>query len=441
MRFDQRVATHPSCWRFVVPSSVGGALYMWYRLFSVVLLWPLAVAAQQHALTLEQAIDLAMREAPQVAASSAMLEGAQAIAPSAGRLPDPELATGVDNLPIDTTDRFSFTRDFMTMRTVGLMQSFPSGTKRRLRSERAERDIAVAQGGLRKTRFDVSRATAEAWIATAVTDESLVQLQRLRPDAQLQASAARGALSSGQSTAAEALTAQSLLAALDERILALQQDAEMQCAELARWIGADADRPLAPIPTERELEHSTDSLVAAVADHAPLAPAVARLDAAKTDVALARAEKRPDWSAELTYARRGPDFSNMVSLEFRIGLPLFPKHRQDPLIAEKLATVRAQEAERDAEVRMHTAEIRAAISQWRLGRERLNHYAQELLPLAHDRSRAALASYGSGSGDLRSVTDALTEEINTQLESIQLQGAVARAWVFLHLLHDSGTQP
>jgi len=212
----------------------------------------------------------------------------------------------------------------------------------------------------------------------------------------------------------------------------------MMRAELARWIGASADLPLAAIPSDRQLDHSTESLVAAVPDHAPLAPVVAQLAAAQTDVELARAEKRPDWSAEVSYAQRGPDFSNMVSLEFRVGLPLFPKYRQDPLIAEKLATVRAQEAMRDGEIRMHTAEVRAAVAQWHLGRERLAHYATDLIPLARDRSRAALASYSAGRGDLRTAIDALTQEINTQLDEVQLEGAVARAWVFLHLLHDSG---
>src|SRR5689334_21931779 len=136
---------------------------MWRRTFVLVLLWPFAAAAQEQLLTLEQAIDRASREAPQVAASAAMLEGAEAAAPAAGRLPDPELVTGVDNLPVDTADRFSFTRDFMTMRKIGVMQSFPSTQKRRLRSERARREIDIAQGELRKSRFDTSHAVAEAW--------------------------------------------------------------------------------------------------------------------------------------------------------------------------------------------------------------------------------------------------------------------------------------
>jgi outer membrane protein TolC len=195
------------------------------------------------------------------------------------------------------------------------------------------------------------------------------------------------------------------------------------------------------LPTDRELEHSPDALVAAIAEHAPLAPAVARVDAAKTDVDLARADKRPDWSAEISYAKRGPRFSDMVSLEFHVGLPLFSKNRQDPRIAGKLAAVRAQEAQRDSEVRMHTAEVRAALAQWRLGRERLQNYRKEILPLARDRSRAALASYSSGRGALRSTIEALGDEIDRQIEEVQLEGSVARAWVFLHLVHDSGTTP
>ena len=43
--------------------------------------------------------------------------------------------------------------------------------------------------------------------------------------------------------------------------------------------------------------------------------------------------------------------------------------------------------------------------------------------------------------DLRAALDALTEEINAQVEEVQLRGSVARAWVFLHLLHDSGAAP
>ena len=305
----------------------------------------------------------------------ATLEAVQAVAPSAGRLPDPQLVAAVDNLPINTDERFSFTQDFMTMRRIGLMQSFPSQAKRRLQS--------AARGG-----GDHGCRGAAAQDTFRDRAGSVRRVDRRRGGRRIKRATARSEAGNGiagerplaprlqavESSAAEALAAQSSVARLDERIAAFDQIVEARKAELARWVGDAADRPLAPIPTDRELGHSPESLLAAVPEHAPLAPMIAQLDAAKTDVELARAEKRPDWSAELSYQARGSDFSDMVSLEFRVGLPLFATHRQNPVIAEKLAAVRAQEAERDAEIRMHTAEVRAVLAEWRVSRERLKRY-------------------------------------------------------------------
>lgn len=390
------------------------------------------------ALMLDEVIDQALQEAPQVTSSEATVEAAQLVAPAAGRLPDPEFVTAIENLPVNSADRFSLTRDFMTMRKIGVMQSFPSRAKRRLQSEQAEHAVNVAEADLEKSRFETARAAAEAWIALAVAEERLNRLRELKPETDSQAAAARGALASGRTSTADALAAQFMAARLDERILTLEQEAQMKRVELSRWVGAIADRPAGPLPADREVEHSMDALVTGVAEHAPLAPFAARLAATRTEVELARAQRRPDWSTELSYAKRGSQFSDMVSLEVRVSLSLFSRNRQNPLIAGKLATLRAEEAARDAEVRMHSAEVQAAYAQWQRGRERLQAYRSELLPLARDRWRATAAAYGANRGDVRSTLDALTEEITTQLDYVDLQGEVSRAWVFLHLLHDSG---
>jgi hypothetical protein len=53
------------------------------------------------------------------------------------------------------------------------------------------------------------------------------------------------------------------------------------------------------------------------------------------------------------YQRRGPDFSNMVSLQVSFQLPLFTSSRQDPMIAARRAQVRQLENEQDAALREH----------------------------------------------------------------------------------------
>ena len=386
-------------------------------------------------LTLDEAIELSLRGALQIAAAQASLEGAEALGQSASRLPDPEAIVGVDNLPINTADRFSLTNDFMTMRKIGIMQTVPNGAKRRLRGERAEREIDLAQAQLTASRFETSRSAAEAWIDRATAQQALMRLRSIRADLALQPDAARASLASGRGTAGDALAGETLLARLDDRILKLEQDSNMRRVELSRWIGADAARDAADLPTDRELGAAPQSLIDNVANHAPLAPIAAGLEVARADVALAKAERRPDWSAQLSYSKRGPDYSDMVSVEFRIGLPLFAGHRQNPMIAASLANVRAAEASQQAEVRMRQAEIEGTLVQWQAGRARLKQFDSRLLPLAHDRANAVLASYRAGRGEMRPVIEALQDEIDLQLEYVELEGAVVRAWAFLHLLH------
>ena len=122
----------------------------------------------------------------------ANLEAMQALTLSAGRLPDPQLVIGVDNLPVTGADAYSTTSDFMTMRKVGVMQAFPAATKRKLQGERAAAEEDVAQAALLGSRLEVARNVAQAWIRRATAEASLNELSALESDVELQAYAARG---------------------------------------------------------------------------------------------------------------------------------------------------------------------------------------------------------------------------------------------------------
>jgi outer membrane protein TolC len=89
---------------------------------------------------------------------------------------------------------------------------------------------------------------------------------------------------------------------------------------------------------------------------------------ADTDVRLAEAERRPDWSLEVAYAQRGPLYSNMVSIGVRIDLPIFEATRQNPKIASRLATAEQVRAQAEDARRAHLAEIRALLAEWQSGR-------------------------------------------------------------------------
>ncbi|MGH8309751.1 MAG: TolC family protein, partial [Steroidobacteraceae bacterium] len=129
-----------------------------------------------------------------------------------------------------------------------------------------------------------------------------------------------------------------------------------------------------------------------------------------------------------------PEFSDMASLQFRIELPLFARNRQAPVIAARRAELRRIDADRDAELRMHAAEVRQMFVEWRAGGEQLSRYEQDLLPLSRARSQAALAAYRAGRGILLPALDSFAREIELRIDYAALQDEHGRAWAFLRYL-------
>src|SRR4029079_17672321 len=100
------------------------------------LLVPLACAwfaspAGAQPLTLDRALELARARSQAVVAQDSAAAAARELAVAAGQLPDPPLTVGINSLPVTGPDRFSLTDDFMTMRSIGVMQEFTREGKRK----------------------------------------------------------------------------------------------------------------------------------------------------------------------------------------------------------------------------------------------------------------------------------------------------------------------
>jgi len=391
-----------------------------------------AQAESPKPLSLDEAVRLAEQQAPSLDARQAALTSATDAVGPAGQLPDPELVAGVDNLPVTTGDAFSLTRDFMTMRKVGVMQTFTRREKRDLRTRRAEASAERERALLTNERLSVREATAKAWIACWAAEKRLGLLQSLRARANAQAAAATAALSGGHGSAAEGLAAKSTKVLLEDRITQAGRDVAQARADLVRWLPDAGDRVLADAPDAFELGVDPDAVLRHIATHRDLLTYDAMERAAATDVELARAEKHPDWSAEFDFQQRGPHYSNMVSFEVRIPLPLFASDRQDPMIASKQAAADQIQAEREDALRMHTAELKKVLAIWRSAAERANRYEHEVLPLANDRADAALAAYRGGRGDLQATLGAFDNAVEQRMVYTDVLATLGQAWATLH---------
>ena len=405
---------------------------------------PFAVNGAEQTLTLEAAVDLALNRAPQIAARQAATESAQSLSVSAGRLPDPQAIIGIENLPVEGPDAYSTTADFMTMRQIGFMQSFPARARRDSERAVAGAEITLADAELQATRYEVARAASVSWVRYAATHDSLQRVRTLEVDLELGARAATAALRSGRTNTAEALAADAGVTELKSRILQLQGDLRREQSELARWIGADAIAPPALIPSMEELPAQVENLRASVHKHVSLRPLDAQVTVAQANLELAEAARRPGWSTEFMYGKRGPGFEDMASLKFNIDLPIFRRNRQSPVIAARGADVRRAQAEREAQLQMHQAELEQMLATWDTTGEQLKFIEAERLPLARARSSAALAAYRASQGDLGAALDAFGDETNLLLERANLQVERAVAWSYLRYLDvapSAGEQP
>lgn len=403
---------------------------------SLVLLLVIAprVGGAQSALTLADAQRLAAERSRQLAAQDSAVLAAREMAVAAGQLPDPTLKIGVDNLPVDGPDRFSVTRDFMTMRRIGVMQEFTRAEKRQLRAERferkAERSLAEKSASLAMLQRDTALAWLDRHYAEAMASVIAEQIKAARLEIEAAESAYRG----GRGNQADILAARSSVVSLEDRASQIGRRIRTAQTALTRWIGEAAELPLAGKPDIDAIGLNPRELETELSRHPRIAALTKQIDIAATEARLAQANKKSDWSVELMYSQRGSAFSNMVFVGVSVPLQWDQKNRQQREVAAKLAMTVQAEAQRDEALRAHIGEIRAQIEEWENSRERRARHERELLPLARKRTQAVLAAYRGGKAGLTDALAARRNEIEVRMQILQLELEAARLWAQLNFL-------
>jgi outer membrane protein TolC len=407
------------------------------------LAWPPILHAAEMPLSLRDAQRSAVERSRQLAAQDSAVSASREMAVASGQLPDPALKFGIDNLPINSSDRFSVTRDFMTMRRIGVMQEFTREEKRRLRSARFDReaDRALAEKDLALAA--IQRDTAVAWLDVFYLERLRAAFAEQDREARLEIEAAESAYRGGRGSQADVLNAQSARVMIEDRLSELDRRIRNARATLARWAGETArTAPLAGEPAVDSVPVHAHELEQQLERHPNIAAMTQEIAMMEAEAALARANKRSDWTWEVAYQQRGPEFSNMVSVGVAIPLQWDQKNRQDRELAAKLATAEKARAQRDEALRQHVAEVQSMLNEWENGRERLGRYQRELMPLARDRTQAVVSAYRGGKGDLMAVLAARRNEIDVRTQSLQLQMDTARVWAQLRYLYpDEAVSP
>ncbi len=398
-------------------------------------------APDANPLTAVEAMALAERNAPALEARRSVIDASQAMAESARALPDPKFKLGLDNWPIESADKFSTGRDFMTMRRIGIARDMPREEKRELRAARhaieARREAAL----LEDNRLAVRRDAALAWVERYYAEAAGRLIDELKREARVQYDVLVGQVRTGRATPLEAVSAQSQLRALDDRGAEFARLRARAFAQLERWLGAAAGRPLDGWTLAGA---SIDRAAFADSDHPHIAAFALAESQADNEIAQARAQEKGDWGWEVAYQKRGAQFTDMVSFGIVIDLPAFGEKRIAPEVRARQAQKEAAQRNRDEARRAHQLEIRLALTDWDAANARRANFDDTLLPLARERIEQASATYRGGAGKLADVLEARRQWLEVRLAQLQIELEAARAWAqmqyFTHTPHAPGAK-
>lgn len=391
------------------------------------------VAAQP--VSYEEALRASVAQQPQVRSRELQLDARRSAADAADELPDPTLRAGVRNLPVTGPELFDPT--MMTMLEVGVEQRIPNLVERRARAGIANADIETAGAELARTRYLARLGAGEAWVQLAyaqrrllVANAALEQVSELVP-------VSRSAISSGSARAAESLEVRRAVLEIEDSLTAIEADEAAARAQLARFID-ETDAVAVGEPPSADID--PDELRRNLANHPEILLAGAQLREMQARVDLARSDNRPDFGVSTSYGVRERQYGDVFTVMGSITLPLFGKHRQQPLIAAAQAEAQAAIASREDRMRALNARFEADLAAWRSASRQWRRARDELLPLARDRVTLETASYAAGRAELLDVIAAIRSQALLDIEILRREEATVAAATRLRLAYTGDVQ-
>jgi len=393
------------------------------------------------ALSLEVVEELALASDPGVQSVESNRLALEELSVAAEQLPDPLLKMGLMSLPTDT---FNLGQEAMTQVQVGMIQKFPRGNSRSLRSEQ----IGLKSQGLSEIARD-----QELRILLQVREQFLEvvkqkNLARINAEAIAAftdvADITRDYYATGRVHQQDVLQAAVELAKVEDRATRIAQDEEQARARLGMWIGDAAYRDLQDSWPRFDAHLSADVIKESLLAHPRIQALQKNISAAETGVELARQKYKPEFAVDVTYGGRGgnnPDGSSrsdLLTLMVVMDVPLFTKNRQDRLVAAQVAESSAAMFSRDDLFRRMSSEVDFHAATQQKQQTRIDLFEDTLLPEAAFSSEASFGAYQSSIEDLTTLLRTRITEFDLQLEHARLQAEVLKTQA--RLLYLEGEQ-
>lgn len=372
---------------------------IWAQLTIFLALFGTAHAENPDALSLQTALDLALRNNPSLAEIRARSEAMAYIPSQVATLPDPVISFNALNLP---TDSFNLNQENMTQLQAGLTQAIPFPGKLRLRGEGALHEAEAAAHNVTEARWLLLRDVKKTWWNLFYLDHALEIIAANQGLLQQFVAIAQSKYQVGQGLQQDVLLAQLELSKLLDNTISLQAAREMVRAHLNGLIDRSADQAITvldesldELPTvkaERELFAYAESYRALLASQRE------SVNAAKSRLALAKKDFYPDFKVGAFYSVRddmptGQERADFLSLRLSMNLPIFTDTKQQKAVDQRNKELLQRKfALRDKSNRVRT-EISTAYSLFKKSRQQVELFKTGIIPQARQTVASMLAGY------------------------------------------------
>ena len=376
------------------------------------------------ALDLDETVRLALLDDPAIKAMQARASAISDAAVADGQLPDPQLKTGLYNLPVDD---FDIDREPTTQLRLGLVQAFPRGKTLQYTQQQtewlAQAELANSEITGRKLVRDVRKHFLELYYQ--IQAEQVVRESR-KLFAQL-VDITQAHYANGRVSQQDVLSASLELYRLDDRTTRILNEADKGRAALMKWIGDTALLPIDDQFPELPNIPSKETIAAALPEHPLIRAETAKLAASKRKIQIANEQYKPGWSAGLEYRKRfgddpdGDSRADMMAAMVTVDIPLFTENRQDKNVAAREESANAARYTRDDKLRILKRKLEKDRAIYRRLGERELIYKNKLVNSATSNAEASLNAYQSGVTEFTTLMRARITELDVRLDNLRIK--------------------
>jgi outer membrane protein TolC len=392
-----------------------------------------AVSSSAGELKLQELIDEALKNNPEILMSLSANSAAKFRIPQAESLPDPMLMFGYQNDSVRDLYTFGDEMASDSMWMFSVSQMFPFPGKRPLKSEMAQRDAEGQKASSDSIRLKTIARIKELYFDLFLAHKNIALTNEMTDLFSRIEDAALSRYSTGMAPQQEVLMAQTEKYILLETEEMLKQKIQAAEAMLNSVTGRDVSSPLGQ-PSEISpslYDHEIDQLIKAALENSPDVKAKEKMFAsAETKIRMAEREYYPDFTVSAGYFAKGPDFPDMWSLTTTINIPIFYKSKQRQAVREAEASLSVAEHEVKATQLMLSSSVRDNYSMLRTSEKLMDLYKNGLAPKIRQDFQSALAGYVAGKVEELTVISRLKSLIDYELlywkQFVEREKAIAR---------------